>query len=673
VNNVTALNRDSAGRTQTGAATPWKFYLAGTMRLVGPRGEDALPRPRKTRAMLAYLCLEHPKRQPRSRLMALLWEKPDRSARRNLRDALYQLEQQTGARGAGLICADNEFVWLNDDACWIDVFAEPSYSFAPLLEDLDGISEPFTDWLRLERRRFENRVRDTLETTLTTLIERKTPADQRLSAARKVVNFDPTHEDGVYALMVALADLGQHAQALREYDAFRAELHKELRISPSRKIEALYEAVRIASPRSSVTIKPARKAELIALNANSLSPPRGPEPSIAVLPFDNLSGGRRYDFVAEGLAEDLIRVLSRMPGFFVTSRQTTRTFRDKHRLPREIGELLNVRYILSGSMRLAGSRLVLSAELADAVRGVVLHAWPIEERFADLIDVQARLAEGIVREVAPYLRFAELKRVQAKPPDQLDAYDYFLRAQEAMHNASPIRFAEAERFFHEALRRDPTYAAALAWLAYWHVLRVGQGWSPDPALDARLAADAAQRAVDCDEFEPMAFAVQGHIATYLHKDFDQGFRHFDTARRINPNAAPAWLWSAAASAWVGEGMRSVEEASRATALSPYDPLMYAHSSVASVAHLAAGQNERAVELAWRAIHENPTYTAAYKQLIIALVLTGREQEARGPVERLLELEPKFTVETYRRRNPHISRHAERYYDAMKVACVPLHD
>jgi TolB-like protein len=642
------------------------------MRMVGPHGEDALPHPRKTRAMLAYLCLEHPKRVSRSRLTALLWDKPDHRARRNLRDALYHFELANGAKTAGLIKLDNEYVALNADICWIDVIAAPANYLEPLLEDLDGISEAFDEWLTLERRRFQGHVRDVLQAEVTALGEANAPADRQISAARKLINFDNTHEPGVHALMKLLADSGRHAEALREYERFSSELQKELKISPSREIEALSEAIRIVSRRNSVSVRTPRAGDLVALNANSAAPPGAREPSIAVLPFQNLSGHRKHDFTTDGLAENLIAVLSRVPGFFVISRLSTLTFKNKARRPQEIADLLGVRYILSGSMRFFGSRLSLTAELTGAERGVVLHSWTIEERLSDLIDVQMRLAEAVVQEIAPHLRAAELKRVHAKRPEQLDAYDFFLRAQEDMHNSSYVVFSRAEHLFDEALKRDANYAAALAWRAYWHVLRVGQGWSPDPARDARLGAEFARRAADCDPFEPMALAVQGHIATYVHKDFDLGFQQFETARRVNPNAAPAWLWSAAASAWVGEGARAVDEVTKATALSPYDPLMYAHSSIASVAHLAAGQYELAVERALRSIQENPNFTATYKLLIIALVLAGREEEAKAPVHRLLRLESGFTVEKYRRRNPHISRHAELYYDALELAGVPLH-
>ena len=149
----------------------------------------------------------------------------------------------------------------------------------------------------------------------------------------------------------------------------------------------------------------------------------------------------------------------------------------------------------------------------------------------------------------------------------------------------------------------------------------------------------------------MALAIHGHVAAYLHKDFDLAFRRFETALRVNPSSAPAWLWSAAANAWIGNGPGAVEEINPAISLSPYDPLMYAYTTVAGMAHLADVQYERAAECGLRSIAQNTTYAATYQLLILALVLAGREVEAQPYIPQLLEAELGFTVERYRRRFP----------------------
>jgi tetratricopeptide (TPR) repeat protein len=306
--------------------------------------------------------------------------------------------------------------------------------------------------------------------------------------------------------------------------------------------------------------------------------------------------------------------------------------------------------------------------------GAALWFSKLDERFLDLFEVQDRLSEMIVRQVAPHLHAAEMKRIRVKRPDSLEAYDLFLRAQENMHNSLRAVFETSETLFNAALAKDPHYAAALAWRAYWHVLRVGQGWSPDPANDATHADHFARSAIECNSMEPMALAVHGLVASYLYKDFELAFRRFETALQINANAAPAWLWSAAAHAWIGNGPLAIEEINKAMALSPYDPLMYAYSGIAAMAYLVDGQYERAIECALRSLRENRTYTSSYRQLVMALALAGREDEARASARRLLELEPDLTVAGFRRRYPgSASPQTDRFCDALARAGVPTLD
>jgi TolB-like protein len=670
VSNVTALahTRETIARTQPEAI--WRFYLAGAMRLIAPDGAESSPLPRKARALLAYLCLSASGRVSRPQLTALLWDKTDDLARRSLRQALYDIERLTGAKTAGLIEFDDEYIRLNKRLCWIDVLAEPDHHIERLLDDLDDIATKWDQWLSGERSRREDHARHHLESELARLREEKGPADRRAASARKLLNFDPINQEGAFALMTALAEMGNHVQALREYQRYRKALWDAFEIMPARELAALYEAIRVASPRNTVRITKPQQRDLISVNANSAA--ADPErPTIAVMPFQNISGERRHNYTAQGLAEDLISVLSRVPGFFVISRWSTLTVRDHSRTPQDVSDLLNVRYLLSGSVRVDGSRLYVTAELADAPRGVVLWSAGIERQFSSLIDVPLQLAEEIVREAAPHLRAAELSRVRAKPPEHLSSYEYFLQAQEDMHNFSPAVFLRAERMFEAALEQTPNYAAALAWRAYWHVLRIGQGWSPDPGRDAQLAAGFADRALECDGREPMALGVQGHIAAYLHKNFALAAERFENALELNPNAASVWLWSAAARAWAGDGKAAVIEVNKGTALSPYDPLMYFSNTIAGMAYLADAQYERAVESAYLALRDHRRYTAAHRLLVIGLMLVGRADEGRAAANRLSILEPGVTVERFRARYPGAGApQADLYCEALAQAGVP---
>lgn len=625
----------------------------------------------------------------------------------SLRQSLSELNSVVNRHVPGLVEIGRDSVRIDVLRCWVDALAiletssdatvdannlvEP-YS-ERLLEDLDGITPSFDHWLSAERTRFEDRIRKIYEAELDHLIEQDAKPEVRAAAARRLVNFEPTHEGAARSLMKAFAEMGDRAQAIREFERCRQALLAALDLPPSKETTALYEAIRLELPDLGAAIYSERTSAELGepgaagspssslarwrIDKPAAAPGYNPghelrrEPSIAVLPFRNLAGDPAHDFVAEGLVEDLIEALSRVPNFFVISRLSTLAFRNQDRQPREIGNVLGVRYVLSGSVRVIGDRLRLTIELTDTQLEAALWFSKLDERFLDLFEVQDRLSEMIVRKVAPYLHAAEMNRIRVKRPDSLEAYDLFLRAQENMHNSSRTVFETSEALFDAAIAKDPHYAAALAWRAYWHVLRVGQGWSPDATDDAMQADHFARAAIECNSMEPMAFAVHGHVASYLYKDFDFAFRRFETALRINANAAPAWLWSAAAQAWMGNSSRAIEEINKAMALSPYDPLMYAYSGNAATAYLVDGQYERAIECALRSLRENRTYTSAYKQLAMALVLAGRGDEARAPARRLLELEPELTVEGFRLRYPgSASPHADLFCDALARAGVP---
>jgi TolB-like protein/regulator of sirC expression with transglutaminase-like and TPR domain len=642
------------------------------MRIVGPEGEDIILRNRKTRGILAVLALAEGKRVSRGRLAGLFWDgSNDAQARMGLRHALSELNRFVNNRVPGLVEIERIAVRLNTDLCWIDAFA-PATHFERLLDDLDGISSAFDHWLAAEREKLEHRERASLERELKQLIEEDAPPELQAAAARKLVNFDPTHEGAVRSVMTAFAKMGDRVQAMREYERCLQALRNKADLQPSKETLAVYDAIR--STGSGFNIAGLRQHQVRADAAEAHPKPTAPlsgfQPSIAVLPFRNLSDENAHLHIGDGLVEDLIEALSRVPNLFVISRLSSLAFRDQDRLPQEIGDALGVQYVLSGSIRVIGDRLRLTVELTDTGSGGVLWASKLDERFSDLLEIQERLAYSIIRRVGLHVHRAELMRARTKRLDDLGAYELFLRAQENMHNSSWAVFDTAERLFDEAIARDPGYATALAWRAYWHVLRVGQGWSPDPARDTAQAEHFARLALDRDSAEPMAFAVYGHIVSYLHRDFELAFQNFAAALDINPNTAQAWSWSALARAWLGDGPRAIEEINTAIALSPYDPLMYAYNSNAAMAHIADGQYDRAIEYALRSLRENKTYTSTYRLLVIASQLAGETEQARRTAHHLLQLEPGLTVAKFRQRHPSVAPQAELYCDALARAGVP---
>ena len=398
-----------------------KIYLLGMMRAIGPKGENLLPRAKKTQAVLACLCLARGERLLRNRLAGLIWDRSgEAQAKDSLRHALSDLERT----GRWSIETDQDTVRLDVTHCWIDAFETPQASDL-LLDSLYGISSAFDQWLVGERSRFEARWQEKLEAELADLVRIAAGSELRAAAARKLLNLVPTHEVAVRSLLTAFVDMGDRSQAIREYERFRVVISNNLGMQPSEPTVALYEAIRAGS-RARVT--PARDRNAGVIGGTTSGPGQSLQPSVAVLPFQNLSAQAGDDHLAEGLAEDLFEALSRIPSLFVVSRLSAAIFKHQDRPPAEIGEALGVRYLLSGSLRKAGDQLRLVAELTEAPTGAVLWVSRLDETCEDLLDLQNRLAERVVRHVAPHLRSAEIKRVQRKRPEHQDGYDLLLRA-----------------------------------------------------------------------------------------------------------------------------------------------------------------------------------------------------------------------------------------------------
>jgi TolB-like protein/DNA-binding SARP family transcriptional activator len=670
VNNITPFARpvETTARTNSASAHVYRVHLVKKMRATGPNGENILPKPKKTQALLAYLCLANGELLSRDQVAGLMWDQAETQARNSLRHALQDL-----ARLGWPLERRHETVRLDIKRCWIDALEGPHRADL-LLASLHGVSAPFDEWLAEERSRLERRWQSALEAELEDLVARKATPAHRAEAARRLQSLMPTHDYAVRNLMIAYADMGESANAIREYERFRMFINRSIGVLPSEPTVVLAETIRLASrKRPSLSMSqyddvlsekdrdPVRTAAKRSMIAH-------PHPSIAVL-LRNLSG--HDDNLVEGLVEDLIERLSRVPGLFVMSRLSAAAFRNQDRLPHEISDALGVRYLLLGSMRVIGDHLRLNVELTDVSTDTALWRDRRDEKFSDLLEVQDRLADRVVRAVAAHLRLAEVSRVRTKRPEDYNAYDLFLRGQESMHNPSREAFESAENLFRSAIHRQPRYAAAMAWLAHWHVLRVGQGWSPDSRHDTAQADYFAQQAVECDASEPTAYAVQGHVAAYLHRDFDLAFARFETALRINPNSARAWLWSAYANAWFNQGSIAVKNVERAIALSPYDPLIFTFTGGAALAHMADRQYNRAIEFALRCMQENPSYITAHKVLICCLVLSRREAEARNAAHELLLLEPGFTVEKFRRSPASFGALGELYCGAFARVGVPL--
>ncbi|WP_410824356.1 winged helix-turn-helix domain-containing tetratricopeptide repeat protein [Methylobacterium oryzisoli] len=362
-------------------------------------------------------------------------------------------------------------------------------------------------------------------------------------------------------------------------------------------------------------------------------------PSIAVLPFLNLSGDPGQEYFTDGVVEDVITALSRVRWLFVIARNSSFTYKGRAVDVREVGRDLGARYVLEGSVRKAHDRIRLTGQLIDASSGLHVWAEQVEDTLDNIFELQDRLAESVVGAVAPQLERAEIERSSRKPTDSLDAYDYYLRGMASVHRGTRRAIDEALPAFRTAIEFDPDYASAYAMAAWCYFWRKVNGWSADREQEIVEGARLARAAVELGKGDAVALARGGHALAHLIGDIDSGIALIDRALLLNPNLAAAWFLGAFLRVWRGEPDDAIERFSHAVRLSPLDPEMYRMQAGIAMAHLLAGRADEASIWAERARRELPSFLMAVAVSAAAHAIAGRSGEAQRAMSRLRALDP----------------------------------
>jgi adenylate cyclase len=358
------------------------------------------------------------------------------------------------------------------------------------------------------------------------------------------------------------------------------------------------------------------------------------KPSIAVLPFQNMSGDPEQEYFADGVVEDIITGLSRFKSLFVIARNSSFTYKDKAVDIKKVGRELGVRYVLEGSVRRAGARVRITAQLIDAAQNKHLWAEKLDGDLSDIFALQDTLTMMIVSSVSNRLEQAEIDKAESKPTTLLDAYDLYLKGQALVRFGR--RFDEAYQLFVRAFTLDPNYAAAHAMAAQCLQFQQStRGLSPDTHAEAiRLARMAANLAQE----DANAMARAAHVLAYLGKQYDLAKELVDRAVVLNPNLGFAWLCRGWVSIMRGEGRVALESFTTVLRLDPIDPARAGAWAGLACAHNVLEDFEAGYEWAARALEsETAMYSLAY--LVINAVPAGRMQEARAAVRKMLDLKP----------------------------------
>lgn len=366
-------------------------------------------------------------------------------------------------------------------------------------------------------------------------------------------------------------------------------------------------------------------------------------PSIAVLPFLNLSGDVEQEYFTDGVVEDIISALSRLRWLFVIARNSSFTFKGRGVDVKQVGRELGVRYVLEGSVRKAASRVRITAQLIDATTGGHIWAERFEGTLDDIFELQDQVTESVVGAIAPQLERAEIERARRKPTGSLDAYDYYLRGMTNVYRGTRESIGEALPLFHKTVEFDPAFASAYAMAAWCHFWRKVNGWMVDRPREIAEGRRLAHLAVELGKDDAVALARGGHALGHLEGDLDGGIALVDRAKLLNPNLAAAWFLGGYLRIWHGEADDAIEHFARAMRLSPLDSEMFRVQAGTAMAHLFAGRFDAAASWAEQAVRELPSFLVAVGAIAAGHALAGHPEDAGRAMRRLRELDPTLRV------------------------------
>ena len=394
-------------------------------------------------------------------------------------------------------------------------------------------------------------------------------------------------------------------------------------------------------------------------------------PSIAVLPFANMSDDREQDYFADGIVEEIITALSRFRSFLVIARNSSFTYKGRAVDAKQVGRELGVRYLLEGSVRKAANRVRITGQLVDASTGAHLWADRFEGPLEDIFDLQDQVTLSVVGAVAPTLVQAEIERARAKPTESLDAYDLYLRGLGLAGGFSNEDNNEALRLLYKAIELDPRFATAHGVAAGCYVWRHVNGWTTDHAQEIPEIARLARRAAEFGKNDAVALSFGGIALARIIGDLEGGIRLIDRALVLNPNLAAAWNFSGWARAFLGEIETVMEHSARVMRLSPLDPLVHVTQMVMSLAYFVVGRYSEASSWAEKALHEQPNFLATIRLLAASKALSGHLGQARAAMERACDLDPDQRISNLKDRvGPFRPDDFARYEDGLRLAGLP---
>ncbi|MEK9660240.1 MAG: hypothetical protein VW644_00630, partial [Alphaproteobacteria bacterium] len=373
-----------------------------------------------------------------------------------------------------------------------------------------------------------------------------------------------------------------------------------------------------------------------------VNPPLPDKPSIAVLPFENMSGDPEQEYFADGIAEDLITALGRFRWFFVIARNSSFAYKGKAVDIKQVARELGVRYVIEGSVRKAGNRVRITAQLVEAASGRHVCAERYDRELSDILEVQDEITTAISGTVGPSFAAAEAQRAARKAPDSLDAWDLAMRATAHVANVNKADLAEARRLFRQAVERDPNGSYALSGLAMAYLREAGAGLADDISLSREEADRAARRALELDDRDAVAHLTLARVH-HTSRNNELARKACIKALELNPNLAEAEAMLGLICAHLAEPEEARIHIDKAMRLSPRDPSLQFWNLGFVIAALVAGDPEAYLGKAQHLTEDSPGFIPGWRHLVAAYANLDRLEEAKAAVTGALKLFPNDSI------------------------------
>jgi TolB-like protein len=396
-------------------------------------------------------------------------------------------------------------------------------------------------------------------------------------------------------------------------------------------------------------------------------PPRVEKPSIAVLPFVNMSGDPEQEYFSDGITEDIITALSRLHWFLVIARNSTFVYKGKAVDVKQVGRELGVRYVLEGSVRKAGNRIRVAAQLVDAKNGTHHWAQNYDREITDIFALQDDITQSVTAAIEPKLLAAEGLRSQSRSPADLSAWDLVTRALTHYGRMTTGESENAIALLRQAVEKYPDYGPAHSLLAFVLLVSGHVGWMRK-SDDFSDAARLARRAAELDDEDPWAHLALGYLA-FTERQTNETVREYKRALELNPNFAMAFGYLGWAFVFDGQSEEAIGYFQQALRMSPHDPLKAFFYSGTGVAHYYARRYDEAIEWVRRAIGERPGFTAAHRILCASLAQAGMTAQSQEAVAKLREIQPDISIAWIEQYVPYTERAMPHFLEGMRKAGI----